>query len=95
MLKRALDIICSFIGLIILTPFLILISIAIVSTSGLPVLFIQKRVGKNNKDFGLFKFRTMKNGADKTLTDTPGHTPLSYAEQQSSPNKDEIINMLL
>ncbi len=65
MLKRALDIICSFIGLIILTPFLILISIAIVSTSGLPVFFIQKRVGKNNKDFGLFKFRTMKNGADK------------------------------
>ena len=65
MLKRALDIICSFIGLIILTPFLILISIVIVSTSGLPVFFIQKRVGKNNKDFGLFKFRTMKNGADK------------------------------
>ncbi len=65
MLKRALDIICSFIGLIILTPFLILISIAIVSSSGLPVFFIQKRVGKNNKNFGLFKFRTMKNGADK------------------------------
>ncbi len=65
MLKRAFDIICSFLGLIILTPLLILISIAIVITSGLPVFFIQKRVGKNNKDFGLFKFRTMKNGADK------------------------------
>lgn len=65
MLKRTFDIICSFIGLIILTPLLILISIAIIFTSGLPIFFIQKRVGKNNVDFGLFKFRTMGKHADK------------------------------
>lgn len=58
--KRWFDIIFSFIGLIILAPILILISIVIKLDSKGPILFIQGRVGKNNIDFNIYKFRTMK-----------------------------------
>lgn len=59
------DILCSFAGLVLLSPFFILISLAIVISSGFPVFYLQTRVGKNNKDFKLFKFRTMNPNADK------------------------------
>ncbi|MBA3681485.1 MAG: sugar transferase [Bacteroidetes bacterium] len=65
MAKRIFDIIFSLIGLLILSPFLLLFSLFIIIGSGFPVFFIQKRVGKDNKDFGLFKFRTMKKDSDK------------------------------
>ncbi len=65
MLKLLFDLVFSLIGLIILLPFLLIISILIIITSGFPVFYIQKRVGKNNLDFGLFKFRTMKTNSDK------------------------------
>ncbi len=58
--KRIFDIVFSFFGLIILSPFLLLISIIIVFESRGGVFFIQKRVGRNNKDFRVIKFRTMK-----------------------------------
>lgn len=58
--KRCFDIICSIIGLIILAPFLLLISILIKLDSKGPILFIQGRVGKNNIDFNIYKFRTMR-----------------------------------
>lgn len=63
--KRIFDIFFSLIGLLVLSPFLILISLFIIIGSGLPVFYIQKRVGRYNVDFGLFKFRTMKKNADK------------------------------
>ena len=46
-----------------------LISVAILLTSGFPVLFTQKRVGKNGKQFILIKFRTMRKGADQMQKD--------------------------
>lgn len=58
--KRLFDVICAIIGLIILAPFLLLISILIKLDSKGPILFIQGRVGKNNKDFNIYKFRTMR-----------------------------------
>lgn len=60
MIKRAFDVVFSFIGLVILSPLLILIAIIIKIDSKGSVLFIQGRVGKNNKDFKIFKFRTMR-----------------------------------
>lgn len=63
--KRIFDIFFSLLGLLVLSPFLILISLFIVIGSGLPVFYIQKRVGRYDVDFGLFKFRTMKKNADK------------------------------
>ncbi len=65
MLKRLFDIVCSLIGILILSPFLIIIILLVAITSGFPVFYLQTRVGKNNIDFKLFKFRTMKLNADK------------------------------
>lgn len=64
-IKRLFDIITSIIGIIILSPILLLISLLIIFESGFPILYKQKRVGKENKDFFLLKFRSMNKGADK------------------------------
>jgi undecaprenyl phosphate N,N'-diacetylbacillosamine 1-phosphate transferase len=63
--KRKIDIFLSFLALIVLSPFLLLVSVLIIIESGMPILFKQKRVGKNNKIFTIYKFRTMKNIKDK------------------------------
>ncbi len=62
---RLFDIIFSFLGLIILLPFFVLIAVCIKLSSAGPIFFIQQRVGKDNIDFKLIKFRTMKMDADK------------------------------
>lgn len=59
------DIACAFIGITILMPVFLCISLAVIINSGFPVFYLQSRVGKNNRDFKLFKFRTMHSGADK------------------------------
>jgi len=64
-MKRLFDILFSFIILGIFLPFGILISILILLTSRGGVFYIQERIGKNEKSFGLFKFRTMRKDADK------------------------------
>ena len=65
MLKRAFDIIFSLLGLVIISPFLIIISIIIIIESRGSIFYYQTRVGRNNIDFLLFKFRTMHKGAEK------------------------------
>jgi len=60
--KRILDFSLALIFGVILLPLIILISISIAITSRGPVLFIQKRIGKAEKEFTLFKFRTMTHG---------------------------------
>jgi len=64
-LKRLFDIICSLVGIIFLFPVFVIIVLAIVINSGFPIFYFQTRVGKNNRDFKLFKFRTMHTDADK------------------------------
>ncbi|MCK4638178.1 MAG: sugar transferase [Bacteroidales bacterium] len=64
MLKRLFDFFFSLIGLIILSPLFFIISILIIIDSKGGIFYKQKRVGKNNRDFSLIKFRTMKTGAD-------------------------------
>jgi lipopolysaccharide/colanic/teichoic acid biosynthesis glycosyltransferase len=64
-LKRIFDISASFIGLIIISPFFILIAIAIITESKGGIFYKQVRVGKNNSDFKLLKFRTMRPNSDK------------------------------
>ena len=59
-LKRLFDIIFSGVGMVLLSPFLVLISILIKVVMPGPVLFKQIRVGKNKRLFKIFKFRTMK-----------------------------------
>jgi len=65
MVKRMFDFIGSFIGLIILIPFFIIIAILIKLNSKGSVFYKQQRVGLNNTNFGLYKFRSMYINADK------------------------------
>lgn len=64
-MKRLFDIFISLIGTIFLLPFLFLISLLIVIDSKGGVFYKQIRVGKDGKDFYLFKFRSMRTDADK------------------------------
>jgi lipopolysaccharide/colanic/teichoic acid biosynthesis glycosyltransferase len=65
LLKRIFDIICSLIGIILLLPVFVIISLLISVNSGFPVFYIQTRVGKNSRNFKLLKFRTMYTDADQ------------------------------
>jgi lipopolysaccharide/colanic/teichoic acid biosynthesis glycosyltransferase len=65
MAKRIFDIFFSVFGLLILSPFLILIGLAIIFDSRGGIFYKQIRVGKGNIDFKMLKFRTMCSGADK------------------------------
>lgn len=64
-MKRIFDVVISFIGIIILLPIFIIISIIILIDSKGGIFYRQTRVGKNNKDFKIFKFRTMYPDSDK------------------------------
>jgi len=69
-IKYTMDFIISLIGLIVLLPLLIIISLLIKISSKGPILFKQKRVGKNKNIFTIYKFRTMRIDTPK---DTPTH----------------------
>lgn len=69
-IKRIIDIIFSVLGLIILTPVFLIISIAIKIESKGPIIFKQKRIGKRKKYFTIYKFRTMRSDTPK---DMPTH----------------------
>lgn len=64
-IKRLIDVICSFIGVVVLSPLFIIIAIIIKTTSKGPVFFSQKRVGKNGKEFDMYKFRSMVVNAEE------------------------------
>lgn len=64
--KRFLDVTASFLGLVLLSPLLLTVSILIKIDSRGPVIFRQKRIGRNGKVFGIYKFRSMCVGAEKT-----------------------------
>lgn len=65
--KRIIDIMGAIIGLIVLSPLLIIISIAIIVDSKGPVIFSQTRVGKDGKHFKMYKFRSMVIDAERLL----------------------------
>lgn len=64
-IKRIFDIICSGLGLVILSPFLLFVAIRIKMGSDGPVFFKQIRVGEKGKEFKILKFRTMVVDAEK------------------------------
>jgi len=64
MIKRIFDILCSMFGLILISPILLLIATFIKLESKGTVFYLQTRVGKNNEDFKIYKFRTMFIGSD-------------------------------
>ena len=64
--KRFLDVTASFLGLVLLSPLLLAVSILIKIDSCGHVIFRQKRIGRNGKVFEIYKFRSMCVGAEKT-----------------------------
>ena len=74
MIKRLLDITASGIGLLLLCPLFFVLAIWIKLDSQGPVFYRQVRVGKGNRDFRIFKFRSMRIGSDKgSLITIGGH----------------------
>jgi exopolysaccharide biosynthesis polyprenyl glycosylphosphotransferase len=65
--KRGMDIIISGTLLALLSPLLLVVAVAILANSGRPVLFRQRRAGKEGVPFTVLKFRTMVQGADQRL----------------------------
>jgi O-antigen biosynthesis protein WbqP len=76
-IKRVLDVILSFIGIIVLSPIFIILIISIKFDSKGPVLFKQLRIGKDKSEFYILKFRTMK-------VDTPKDTPTHLLKDPES-----------
>lgn len=75
-MKRLFDIIASGFGLIVLCPIFLILAIWIKIDSKGPVFYRQVRVGKDNKDFRIFKFRSMRVGSDKgSLVTIGGRDP--------------------
>jgi exopolysaccharide biosynthesis polyprenyl glycosylphosphotransferase len=64
-IKKMYSRIAAVIGLIVLSPLLLLIAILIRLTSRGPVFFLQERIGTNGESFSMYKFRTMVDGAEK------------------------------
>ena len=67
-MKRAFDFTVSLMLIIILFPLFLLISLIVLIDAGSPVIFRQYRVGKDNKLFYIFKFRTMRRGVKNVAT---------------------------
>ena len=65
-IKRLLDLILSLIALICLSPILLIVAILVRVKLGSPVIFKQKRPGKDEKIFTLYKFRTMTDEKDES-----------------------------
>lgn len=97
-IKRILDIILSLIALIILLPLLILISILVRIKLGSPVFFRQLRPGKNEKIFGILKFRTMTDERDESgnlLSDDIRLTKFGqFLRSTSIDELPELLNIL-
>ena len=97
-IKRWIDVLLSSIALIILSPLLIVIAILVRLLLGSPVLFTQERVGKDEKIFTMFKFRTMSDKRDENgelLPDEQRQTKIGDILRSTSLDElPELINIL-
>jgi len=98
---RTLDVLFSFLGLILLSPFFLLIAFFIKISSSGPVLFNQSRIGLNGAEFSVYKFRTMRMNSDKLGLITVGGrdpriTPIGYYLRKYKLDElPQLINVLI
>ena len=76
-LKRTMDIFCSLIGLVVLSPILLAVAIAIKLESKGPTIFSQERIGKGGKRFKIYKFRSMVVNAEELKEKLSGKNEMS------------------
>ena len=98
MLKRTFDILLSVFAIFLLFPFFVLVSLLIVIDSGFPVFFLQKRIGRDAKEFNIIKFRTMKKNNENitiTVSDDSRITRIGkYLRKTKIDELPEILNVL-
>lgn len=90
-IKRLLDILISLTGIIVLSPVLLIVSILVRTKLGSPVLFSQKRPGKDEKIFKLYKFRSMTDERDEEGNLLPDEVRLTdFGKKLRSTSLDEL-----
>ena len=98
MLKRTFDIFLSIFSIFVLSPLLFLVSFLILIDSGFPIFFLQKRIGRNAKEFSIIKFRTMEinnNNITVTILDDDRITRVGkYLRKTKIDELPEILNVL-
>ena len=100
-MKRIFDLLFSITGLLLLSPLFALIAIWIKAFDGGPVFYYQNRVGKDNVDFKMMKFRSMKAGSDKKGLLTIGSTdaritkPGLFLRKFKLDELPQLINVLI
>ena len=100
-LKRGLDLLGSALGLVLISPFLLLVALLIKLDSPGPVFYVQERMGLDAKPFMMFKFRSMRRDADAngpawTVRDDPRRTRLGALLRRLSIDElPNLINVLL
>lgn len=97
-IKRPLDFFLSTFALVVLSPLLMIVSLLIKKDMGSPILFKQHRVGKNEKEFSMYKFRSMTNARDENgvfLPDEQRVTKLgNFIRKTSIDELPSLINIL-
>lgn len=98
MVKRLFDILAASIGLLLLSPFILIVAWQVRIKLGSPVLFRQSRPGMNGKPFQMVKFRTMRDATDKDgipLPDSERMTPFgAFLRSTSLDELPELWNVL-
>lgn len=93
--KRIIDIVCSGLGLIILSPILLIVAILIRFNLGSPIFFTQERVGKDGNIFKMIKFRSMLNATDKWGEPLPDEERLTnFGRVLRSTSLDEVPELI-
>ena len=93
--KRTIDIVCSGLGLIVLSPILLITAVLIRIKLGSPIFFTQDRLGKDGKVFKMIKFRTMIDAVDKWGEPLPdGERMTSFGQLLRRTSIDELPGLI-